>query len=148
MRRLNLDQGWRFLLGPVPGGTWQDRLDDSEWRPVDLPHDWRIELERGQASPTGSDGGHFPAGGGWDPRRPSAPHAETVLIEFEGVYMNAEVWLDEHFLGRHPYGYTTFHHDLTAHLEPGAEHVIRVLVDNDSHPNSRWYSGSGIYRHV
>jgi beta-galactosidase len=151
MQKLNLDPGWRFHLGDIPGGIWQDSIDDADWRSVDLPHDWSIELERDPASPSGSDGGYFPTGVGWYQKRFSVPgewHGKTVLVEFEGVYMNAHVWLDEHLLGRHPYGYTTFHYDLTPHLEPGSEPVLRVLVDNASQPNSRWYSGSGIYRHV
>jgi beta-galactosidase len=151
MRRLELDRGWRFHLGGIPDGISRAELDDSDWRPVDLPHDWSIELDRAPESPTGSAGGYFPAGVGWYQKRFPATgelHGATVLVEFEGVYMNAEVWLDEHFLGRHPYGYTGFSYDLTPHLEPGSEHALRVMVDNGCQPNSRWYSGSGIYRHV
>jgi beta-galactosidase len=151
MERIGFDRGWRFHLGDLPWAISQGPLDDSDWREVDVPHDWSIELARDPASATGADGGYFPGGVGWYQKRLSVPdewRAKKVLIEFEGVYTNAEVWLDEHLLGRHPYGYTTFHHDLTPHLEPGSEHVVRVLVDNACQPNSRWYSGSGIYRHV
>jgi beta-galactosidase len=170
MQKLRFDHGWRFRLGDLPGGIWRDALDDSGWRTLDLPHDWSIELERDPESPSGSDGGYFPTGVAWYQKhfavpgagsvggkaadaRPEnrvafgAPGAERTLIEFEGVYMNSEVWLDEHFLGRHPYGYTPFRYDLTPYLGRG-EHVVRVLVDNACQPNSRWYSGSGIYRHV
>jgi beta-galactosidase len=70
------------------------------------------------------------------------------MVEFEGVYMNAEVWLNENFLGRHPYGYTTFTVDLTPYLRLGEENVLKVMVDNSGQLNSRWYSGSGIYRPV
>src|SRR6266571_789402 len=149
MKKLGFDRGWRFRLGDLPGGIWHDSLDDSNWRSVDLPHDWSIELERDPANVSGSDGGYFPTGVGWYQKRLSVPddwHGKTLLIEFEGVYMNAEVWLDEHFLGRHPYGYTPFHYDLTPYLD--GDPVVRVLVDNACQPNSRWYSGSGIYRHV
>src|SRR5919198_793075 len=107
MERLGFDRGWRFRLGDVPGGIWQDGLDDSDWRSVDLPHDWSIELERDPESVTGSDAGYFPAGVGWYQKRFTVPEERRgtkALIEFEGVYMNAHVWLDEHFLGRHPYG--------------------------------------------
>src|SRR5436309_7209549 len=151
MERLDFNRGWRFRLGDLPGGISHDRLDDSDWRSVDLPHDWSIELERDPANASGSDGGHFPTGVGWYQKRLTVPpewHGKQVLLEFEGVYMNAHVWLDEHFLGRHPYGYTTFRHDLTPYLDAGAEQVVRVLVDNGCQPNSRWYTGSGIYRHV
>ncbi len=151
MHRLGFDRGWRFHLGDIADAIWHASLDDSGWRPVDLPHDWSIELDRDPASPSGSAGGFFPTGVGWYQKRFSAPddwRDKTVLVEFEGVYMNAEVWLDGHFLGRHPYGYTSFLHDLTPHVEIGDENVLRVLVNNACQPNSRWYSGSGIYRHV
>jgi beta-galactosidase len=151
MQRLAFDRGWRIRLGEIPDGIWRENLDDSDWRSVDLPHDWSIELPRDPASAGGSASGYFPAGVGWYQKRFAAPaewRGKTVLVEFEGVYKNAEVWLDEHFLGRHPYGYTSFHHDLTPALEAGAEHVVRVLVDNSAQPSSRWYAGSGIYRHV
>jgi beta-galactosidase len=146
MERIGFDRGWRFHLGSVPSWLHGGAPDDGGWRSVDLPHDWSIELERAADAPSGNDGGYFPTGAGWYQKRFRAPDAETVLIEFEGVYMNAEVWLDEHHLGRHPYGYTTFRYDLTPYL--GGEHVVRVLVDNSCQRNSRWYSGSGIYRHV
>jgi len=151
MQQHDFDHGWRFHLGDVPGGIHADALDDAGWRSVDAPHDWSIELDRDPASPSGSDGGYFPTGVGWYQKRFAVPdewHGKSVLIEFEGVYMNAHVWLDEHFLGRHPFGYTTFHYDLTPYLAPGSEQAVRVLVDNSTQPNSRWYSGSGIYRHV
>jgi beta-galactosidase len=151
MRRLDFDRGWRFHLGEVPDAIWSAELDDGEWRTVDLPHDWSIELDRDAASPSGSAGGYFPGGVGWYQKRfPVSDELrdKTVLVEFEGVYMNAEVWLDEHLLGRHPYGYTSFAYELTPHLETGSEHTLRVMVDNGCQPNSRWYSGSGIYRHV
>jgi beta-galactosidase len=148
VHRHSLDHGWRFRLGDPPDAIWKGAADDSHWRAVDLPHDWSIELERDPSAPAGTSGGYFPAGRGWYQRRVSVPGGASALVEFEGVYMNAEVWLDEHFLGRHPYGYTPFVHDLTPHLDGGGEHVLRVLVDNAAQPNSRWYSGSGIYRHV
>jgi len=151
VRRLGFDRGWRFQLGEIPDAIWRASLDDSGWRSVDLPHDWSIELDRDPGSPSGSAGGYFPTGVGWYQKRLAASdewRGKKVLIEFDGVYTNAEVWLDEHFLGRHPYGYTSFHYYLTSHLKGGAEHVLRVLVDNSCQPNSRWYSGSGIYRHV
>jgi beta-galactosidase len=151
VRRLDFDRGWRFHLGEILDGISRAELDDSAWRTVDLPHDWSIELERSPASPSGSAGGFFPAGVGWYQKRfpvTEELQGSTVLVEFEGVYMNADVWLDEHFLGRQPYGYTSFGYDLTPHLGAGSEHTLRVMVDNGGQPNSRWYSGSGIYRHV
>ena len=150
MQRQCFDQGWRFHLGDPPGRHWREP-DDSTWRLLDLPHDWSIELEREPANPSGASGGYFAMGRGWYRKRFAAPEAwrgKKVFVEFEGVYMNAEVWLNEHYLGRHPYGYTSFSYDLTPYLELGSENVLTVIVDNACQLNSRWYSGSGIYRHV
>ncbi|MDI7277322.1 MAG: glycoside hydrolase family 2 TIM barrel-domain containing protein, partial [Anaerolineae bacterium] len=150
MQRQRLTSGWRFHLGDT-GDRWRGFPDDSTWRLVDLPHDWSIELERHPASPSGAASGFFPMGRGWYQRRLAVPaewRGRKVFVEFEGVYMNAEVWLDEHFIGRHPYGYTSFWYDLTPYLRYAGESVLRVLVDNACEPNSRWYSGSGIYRPV
>jgi beta-galactosidase len=151
VRRLPFDRDWRFRLGDIPDALWQGPLADADWRAVELPHDWSIELARDPAAPGGSAGGWFPTGAGWYQKRFPAPRewrGKRVLVEFDGVYTNSEVWLDEHFLGRHPYGYTGFRYDLTPWLRPGSEQVLRVLVDNTRQPSCRWYSGSGIYRHV
>jgi len=116
-----------------------------------LPHDWSIGLERSADQPGGAANGFFPMGRGWYRKTFAAPpewHDQIVLVEFEGVYMNAEVWLNENFLGRHPYGYTSFTADLTPYLRIGETNELRVLVDNAAQANSRWYSGSGIYRPV
>src|SRR5258707_14789227 len=113
MRRLEFDRGWRFHLGEILDGISSAELDDSSWRPLDLPHDWSIELERSPASPSGSAGGFFPAGVGWYQKRVPVTEelrGSTVLVEVEGVYMNAQGWLGEHFLGRQPYGDTSFRH--------------------------------------
>jgi beta-galactosidase len=129
---------------------WRE-LDDTAWPMVRLPHDWSIGLERNPKEPCGSSGGYFPTGRGVYRRTVDAPEAWSgcrILVEFEGVYMNAEVWLNQHFLGRHPYGYTGFVVDLTPHLTLGAGNTLTIAVDNSHQPNSRWYSGSGIYRHV
>jgi beta-galactosidase len=150
MQKQCFDYRWRFHLGDVPFGRWREP-DDSTWRLLNLPHDWSIELDRDPVSPSSASNGYFPMGLGWYHKRFTAPEewrGKRVFIEFEGVYMNAEVWLNGHFLGRHPYGYTSFHYDLTPYLDFGSENLLKVLVDNDCQLNSRWYSGSGIYRHV
>jgi len=150
VQRWRFDQEWRFHLGDIAEGRWREP-DDSTWRLVDLPHDWSIELERDPANPSGSAGGYFPMGLGWYRKTFAAPEAwcgKKVRVEFEGVYMNAETWLNGHFLGRHPYGYTSFWYDLTPYLDVGTTNVLKVMVDNACQVNSRWYSGSGIYRHV
>ena len=148
--RMPFDAEWKFLLGD-PGGAEAPSFDDASWRTVDVPHDWSIEGRIDAKNPMGGSGGYFPAGVGWYRRLfavPASWSGKRVTVEFEGVYMNATVYIDGHNLGLHPYGYTTFFHDLTPHLQPGANHVLAVRVDQSQHPNSRWYAGSGIYRHV
>jgi beta-galactosidase len=94
---------------------------------------------------------NFPAGTGWYRKKFMAPAAwkgKQIAIFFEGVYMNSEVFINGRSLGIHPYGYTSFSYDLTPHLNFGKENIISVRVDNSQQKNCRWYSGSGIYRHV
>lgn len=73
--------------------------------------------------------------------------SKSVWIEFDGVYQNSDVWINGHHLGRYPNGYMSFHYDLAPYIKAG-ENIITVRVDNSRQPNTRWYSGSGIYRHV
>lgn len=147
---LAADAGWKFTLGD-PEGAERRSFDDASWRAVDLPHDWSIEGAPDKNNPSGSGGGYFPAGTGWYRKRFTAPpewKGKRVSVEFDGVYMDATVFLNGHRLGTHPYGYTSFRLDLTPHLDFAAPNVLAVRVDNSAQPNSRWYSGSGIYRHV
>lgn len=144
------DDGWKFFLGNVEGAE-QPEFNDASWRDIDLPHDWSIEGEVNPQNPTGNDGGYFPAGIGWYRKTfmvPSDWNGKHVSIYFEGVYMNSEVFINGKSLGIHPYGYTSFYYNLTPYLKIDQENVIAVLVDNSQQKNSRWYSGSGIYRHV
>jgi len=148
--RLSFDQDWKFLLGD-PAGAESPSYDASAWRSLDVPHDWSIEGKIDPQNPMGGSGGFFPAGVGWYRKTFTVPagwSAKRVSVEFEGVYMNATVYINGHGLGMHPYGYTTFFHDLTPHLKPGESNVLAVRVDQSKHRNTRWYSGSGIYRHV
>lgn len=148
MHKQSLNHAWRFILDD-PARPLGVQADTTAWRVLDLPHDWSIELERDPANPSGVSNGWFAMGRGWYARTIDAPEAwrgKKVLVEFEGVYMNAEVWLNEDFLLCHPYGYTTFTVDLTPYLRCGAANTLRVKVDNSAQLNSRWYSGSGIYR--
>ena len=148
--RLAFDRDWNFFLGD-PSGAEAPSYEVSSWRSVDLPHDWSIEGKIDPRNPMAGSGGYFPAGIGWYRRTfnvPAAWNGKRVSVEFEGVYMNATVYINGHDLGTHPYGYTTFFHDLTPHLKPGADNVLAVRVDQSKHLNSRWYAGSGIYRHV
>ena len=147
---LSADAGWRFTLGD-PAGAETRTLDDANWRVVDLPHDWSIEGKAEKSQPTRAGGGFFPAGIGWYRRTFHAPAAwqgRRVSIEFDGVYQHAVVYLNGHRLGTQPYGYTSFQFDLTSDLDFASPNVLAVRVDNSAQPNSRWYSGSGIYRHV
>jgi beta-galactosidase len=147
---LPADAGWKFMLGD-PSGAEAPSFPDAAWRTVDLPHDWSIEGRPDANSPTGAGGGFFPAGVGWYRKTFSAPAAwrgKQVSVEFDGVYKDATVYVNGHKLGTHPYGYTSFTFDLTPELSFTGPNVLAVRVDNSSQPNSRWYSGSGIYRHV
>jgi len=149
-KRQLMDFGWKFTTAPQTDAN-AENFDDASWRTVDLPHDWSIESKIDPNAPMSGAGGFFPAGVGWYRLKFDAPNDwkdKQVSIEFEGVYHNSDVWLNGVHLGFHPYGYTTFFYDLTPHLKPGQKNTIAVRVDNSKHINSRWYSGSGIYRHV
>ena len=149
-QELDADAGWKFFLGN-PGGAEAPSFADASWRAVDLPHDWSIESKPGKDNPSGAGGGFFPGGIGWYRKTFRAPadwKGKRATIEFDGVYRNATVYLNGHKLGTHPYGYTAFTFDLTPELDFSGPNVLAVRVDNSAQPNSRWYSGSGIYRHV
>lgn len=150
-KRVSFNQDWRFQLGDVAKG--QDAsLNDSAWRRLNLPHDWSIEGEFSEKHPAGTGGGALPGGVGWYRKTftmPLTAKGKLVFVEFDGVYRNSEVWINGHYLGKRPYGYSTFAYELTPHLVYGPKpNVIAVKVDNSQQPNSRWYSGSGIYRNV
>jgi beta-galactosidase len=147
---LAADSDWKFLLGDPSGAESRD-FADAPWRTVNLPHDWSIEGVPNKDNPTGSGGGFFPAGLGWYRKTFNAPvewRGKRVSVEFDGVYKDATVYLNGRKLGMHPYGYTGFIFDLTPDLDFSGRNVLAVRVDNSAQPNSRWYSGSGIYRHV
>src|SRR5689334_15315185 len=150
-KTFSFNQDWRFRLGDVAGA--QDAgFDDSQWRRLDLPHDWSIEGEFSEQNPAGTGGGALPGGLGWYRKTftiPATAKGKQIFIEFDGIYRNSEVWINDHYLGKRPYGYSTFEYELTPYLNHGAQrNVIAVRVDNSQQPNSRWYSGSGIYRNV
>ncbi len=174
-REQRFDGAWRFLRGDAPGAE-RPEFNDAQWRTLDLPHDYSVEDLPPRAadangegnvwgttvtpvrvgpfdtelSQGGRDTGWFVGGTGWYRKRFSAATVPTngqVEIVFDGVYMNSDVWLNGTLLGNHPYGYTAFAYDLTPHLRRTGENVLAVRVRNEGR-NSRWYSGSGIYRHV
>ena len=149
-QELIADASWKFFLGD-PAGAEAESFNDSTWRGVDLPHDWSIEGALDEKNPMGTGGGYFPAGIGWYRKTFAAPSSwkgKKVSIEFDGVASNATVFLNGKKLGVHPYAYTSFHFDLTPELDFLKPNVLAVRADNAEQPNSRWYMGSGIYRHV
>jgi beta-galactosidase len=144
------DASWKFILGD-PNGAEAAAFEDSSWRTVNLPHDWSIESAPEKGNPAGGGEGYFPAGIGWYRRTfhvPASWKGKRVSVELDGVYRDATVYLNGQKLGIHPYGYTSFKFDLTGGLNFTGSNVLAVRVDNSEQPNSRWYSGSGIYRHV
>ena len=145
----NMDRHWKFYPGDTTHAD-EPGFNDQAWRSVDLPHDWSIEGVFSEDAPAGGRGGYLPTGIGWYRKtltRPAAAKGKNISIRFDGVYMNSEVWINGHLLGKRPNGYITFVYELTPWLHSG-KNVIAVRVDNGLQPNSRWYSGSGIDRHV
>jgi len=159
-RNLPFDTGWKFLRDSMAGAQ-NPSFDDSGWRTLDLPHDWSIENfadndnedHIGPFTKTSEGGvstGHVKGGTGWY-RKHFTPddsyRMKNVSVCFDGVYMITTVWVNGKKAGDHFYGYTPFSFDISGLLSPGSDNVIAVEVKNPG-KNSRWYSGSGIYRHV
>ena len=147
--RICFDQGWQFVLDDKM--TLDQAQQGNGWRVLNLPHDWAIEGDFHVGNPSGAGGGALPGGVGWYKKSFDVTARELkegrFFIEFDGVYMNSTVWLNGHELGHRPYGYSSFEYELTPHLQRGTNTLV-VKVDNSDQPNSRWYSGCGIYRHV
>lgn len=144
------NSGWRFSLDN-PAGAESRTFDDSSWRTLDLPHDWAIEGDFSESNPSGTGGGALPGGTGWYRKHfvtPELARGERLSLDFDGAYMNASVYINGHLLGTRPYGYASFSYDITPWLDPNGDNVVAVKVDNAEQPNSRWYSGCGIYRNV
>ena len=130
--------------------NWSFSNDSSQWRKVCLPHDWSIEGTFSKDAPAGNDGGYLPTGKGWYRKvfnLGKDAQAMKLRLYFEGVYMHAQVFVNGHLAGGHPYGYSSFFVDITPYIKIGAN-MVEVSVDNSQQKNCRWYSGSGIYRHV
>lgn len=160
-RTLNFDSDWRFLKGD-PESAEDPSFDDSGWRILDLPHDWSIEdlpKQDGEyiigpfsKASVGKMGTAYTVGGtAWYRKQftmDKADRGKTAYLQFDGVYMNSDVWVNGKHVGNHPYGYTSFWYDITPYLNPaGEENTVAVQVKNEGF-NARWYSGSGIYRHT
>lgn len=155
------NSGWKFIRDSVPDAEKVD-FDDSKWITVDLPHDYSIMDLPGDdtkdqigpfsvRSPGGSGTGYVIGGTGWYRKHftlKKSDAGKTVILRFDGVYMNSEIWVNGYLVGNHPYGYTPFWLNITQYLnKPGEDNVIAVKVNNTGR-NARWYSGSGIYRNV
>jgi len=159
-RNLPLDSDWKFLRDSVAGAE-NPSFDDSGWRSIDLPHDWSIENFADndtedhigpftKTSEGGSSTGQVKGGTAWYRKHFIADKTyskKQVSLCFDGVYMISSVWVNGKKAGDHFYGYTPFSYDITNYLFPGKDNIIAVEVKNPG-KNSRWYSGSGIYRHV
>ncbi|HEX7478458.1 MAG TPA: glycoside hydrolase family 2 TIM barrel-domain containing protein [Polyangiales bacterium] len=145
----SLDVGWKFHLGDVSGAQ-ATTFDDSSWTALDVPHDWSISLPFNQSSPAGAGGGYLDGGLGWYRKTfslPATSSGQRVLVQFDGVYMDSTVWLNGTQICARPYGYSSFECDFTSSAKFGTSNVLAVKVNNQL-PSSRWYSGSGIHRHV
>lgn len=147
---IKLTKNWKFILSDQPQFR-EPTYHDSAWRTLNLPHDWSIEGQFSKDNPATPGGGALPGGVGWY-RKSFHIHpvdsGKQVYVQFDGIYRNSEVWINGHFLGKRPNGYISFAYDLTPYLRFGGENLLAVRVDNSEQPNSRWYSGSGIYRNV
>ena len=145
------DFDWKFTLSS-PAGAEAPDFDDTAWSDVQLPHDWSMTLPYLSPAEGGKGSMGFMQGGvGWYRKSftvPAAWKGRRISLEFDGVYHRATVYVNGREAGFHPYGYTAFAYDITDFLEPGKDNIVAVKVDHSDCPTSRWYSGSGIYRHV
>ncbi|HUN34390.1 MAG TPA: glycoside hydrolase family 2 TIM barrel-domain containing protein [Trebonia sp.] len=160
-REYDFGPDWRFALVTAEGVTdptgaytsaYTPGFDDSGWRVLDVPHDWSVELAPVDASYTANGNGFLPGGLGWYRKTfvlPAWMTGQRISVEFDGVYMNSNVYVNGQLLGNHPYAYTGFSYDLTGlvHTDGSTPNVMAVQASNQI-PSSRWYSGSGIYRNV
>lgn len=149
---VSFNKDWKFFLGDDSSALAPDYVD-SAWRTLNLPHDWSIEGSFSKDNPARPEGGALPTGVAWYRKTFTLPASSSsdknVFIDFDGVYQNSEVWINGQYLGKRPNGYSSFRYDLTPYVKFGEEvNVLAVKVDNSAQPNSRWYSGSGIYRNV
>jgi beta-galactosidase len=147
MKKQNFDQGWEYseLTG------FAAMFNPRAWQPVTLPHDAMISKPRSADNPSGRQGAYFPGSSANYRKKFAVPEewrGQSVALEFDGVYMNAEVSVNRRIIQKQPYGYSSFIVDLTPHLQYGQENTVGVVANNTAQPNSRWYSGTGIYRHV
>jgi beta-galactosidase len=149
-QEVDFNRSWKFSMGDQVKGSAVE-LNDKNWRTLNLPHDWSIEGAFSKDHPATVGGGALPGGTGWYRKQftvPASDKGKYIAIDFDGVYRNSEVWINGHYLGKRPNGYIAFRYELSKYLNYGGSNTISVKVDNARQPNSRWYSGSGIYRDV
>lgn len=149
--KVAFNDNWQFYLNDSL--TDNDTISTAtQWRTLTLPHDWSIEGEFDKNSPAGIGGGALNGGLGWYKKTfkiDAEDSTKITAIVFDGIYRNSDVWINGHHLGYRPNGYIGFQYNLTPYLNYGdEENEILVKADNSKQPNSRWYSGSGIYRNV
>ena len=147
----SFNQNWKFTLADSTLNASTTIFNDVSWRNLNLPHDWSIESDFGKDFPASPGGGALPGGIGWYRKSfivDKTNKDKKVYIDFDGVYRNSEVWINGTSVGKRPYGYISFRYDLTPFIKFGEKNVIAVKADNSKQPNSRWYSGSGIFRNV
>ncbi|MBR1547103.1 MAG: beta galactosidase jelly roll domain-containing protein, partial [Prevotella sp.] len=149
-KRICFDDNWRFMLADSASMALPD-YNDGHWRQLSVPHDWAIEGDFYVGNKAGASGGALPGGVGWYRKWFQLPanngSGAKVFLAFDGVYMNSTVYVNGQKVGNRPYGYSSFEYDITPYVR-GGNNVVAVRVDNNDQPNSRWYSGCGIYRHV
>lgn len=146
---VNFDSAWKFHLGDVTGGQ-ATAFDDASWTALDVPHDWSISQPFEQNSPAGSGGGNLNGGIGWYRKAfslPATAQGQRVFIQFDGAYMDSTVWMNGTQVCARPYGFVSYECDFSSAAVFGGTNVLAVRLNNQQ-PSSRWYSGSGIYRHV
>lgn len=144
------DEGWRFALHN-DDKAHETTFDDHAWRVLDLPHDWAIEGDFYALNPSGANGGALPGGIGWYRKHLNLNDNDAsshYVLHFDGAYMNTSVYVNGQLVGMRPYGFISFSCDITPYLKKQGDNVVAVKVDNSKQPNSRWYTGCGIYRHV
>ena len=144
---INMDLDWRFHLGDAADAGFMG-YDDRAWRQVTLPHDWAVEHPFDPSHASGT--GYLPGGTAWYRKHFSLDESamgKRVRLTFQGVYKHAKVWINSNYLGNHAYGYTSFSFDISPFVKAG-ENVIAVRVEHNDVADSRWYTGSGIDRHV
>lgn len=146
MERILLNEDWEFGIAEVDKYFWIDAPKQK----VELPHDYSVTAARDKDA-EGRANNAFCADGAYDYVKriyiPKEWENKKLLLEFEGVYMNASVFCNGNLITRHPYGYTEFHCDITEYINYGNENEIKVTVISNQ-PDTRWYSGLGIYRPV